>query len=111
MSLPDFQPILTGPNVVVRPITTGDWPELFAVGSDPKMHRSRVFIRQITISNHPGAVARNDREAIGKFGQSDVVDGCGRNGAAAAVRQVARGTALRIDGDAKAEIERRARCR
>jgi N-acetyltransferase len=37
MSLPDFQPILTGPNVVVRPIATDDWSELFAVGSDPKI--------------------------------------------------------------------------
>jgi N-acetyltransferase len=35
--LPDFQPILTGPNVVVRPIVSDDWSELFAAGSDPKI--------------------------------------------------------------------------
>jgi N-acetyltransferase len=37
MPQPDFQPTLTGPNVVVRPIAPGDWDELFAVGSDPKI--------------------------------------------------------------------------
>jgi N-acetyltransferase len=37
MPLPDFQPTLTGPNVIVRPIAASDWEELFAVGSDPKI--------------------------------------------------------------------------
>jgi RimJ/RimL family protein N-acetyltransferase len=37
MSEPDFQPTLTGPNIVVRPISSDDWPELFAAGSDPEI--------------------------------------------------------------------------
>src|SRR5712675_2043041 len=37
MSQPDFQPILLGPSITIRPITTDDWPELFAAGSDPKI--------------------------------------------------------------------------
>ena len=37
MSDPDFQPTLTGPTVIVRPITPADWPDLFAVGSDPEI--------------------------------------------------------------------------
>jgi RimJ/RimL family protein N-acetyltransferase len=37
MSLPDFQPTLTGPTVIVRPIAAADWPELFAAGSDPEI--------------------------------------------------------------------------
>jgi len=37
MTQPDFQPTLTGPAVIVRPITVADWPELFAVGSDPEI--------------------------------------------------------------------------
>ena len=37
MPNPDFQPTLTGPTVVVRPIAAGDWAELFAAGSDPKI--------------------------------------------------------------------------
>jgi N-acetyltransferase len=35
MSRPDFQPTLTGPTVIVRPISVVDWPGLFAAGSDP----------------------------------------------------------------------------
>src|SRR3978361_1794330 len=35
MSEPDFQPTLTGPTVIVRPVAAGDWAELFAAGSDP----------------------------------------------------------------------------
>ena len=35
--MPDFQPILTGPAVIVRPIIASDWPELFAAGSDPEI--------------------------------------------------------------------------
>jgi N-acetyltransferase len=34
---PDFQPTLTGPSVIVRPIAAEDWTELFAVGSDPEI--------------------------------------------------------------------------
>jgi RimJ/RimL family protein N-acetyltransferase len=37
MSQPDFQPTLTGPSITVRPIATGDWPELFAAASDPEI--------------------------------------------------------------------------
>jgi N-acetyltransferase len=37
MTLPDFQPTLTGPTVTVRPIAPGDWAELFAAGSDPEI--------------------------------------------------------------------------
>jgi RimJ/RimL family protein N-acetyltransferase len=37
MSQPDFQPTLTGPTVIVRPIAADDWTELFAAGSDPEI--------------------------------------------------------------------------
>jgi RimJ/RimL family protein N-acetyltransferase len=37
MSEPDFQPTLTGPTVIVRPIAAADWTELFAAGSDPEI--------------------------------------------------------------------------
>jgi RimJ/RimL family protein N-acetyltransferase len=37
MPQPDFQPTLTGPTVTLRPITPGDWAELYAAGSDPKI--------------------------------------------------------------------------
>jgi N-acetyltransferase len=37
MSEPDFQPTLTGPTVIVRPVVAGDWSELFAAGSDPEI--------------------------------------------------------------------------
>jgi RimJ/RimL family protein N-acetyltransferase len=37
MSEPDFQPTLTGPSVIVRPVLAGDWAELFAAGSDPEI--------------------------------------------------------------------------
>jgi N-acetyltransferase len=37
MSPPYFQPTLTGPTVIVRPVASGDWAELFAAGSDPKI--------------------------------------------------------------------------
>src|ERR1035438_6097010 len=37
MPPPDFQPTLIGPTVIVRPVATGDWTELFAAGSDPKI--------------------------------------------------------------------------
>lgn len=37
MSEPDFQPTLIGPTVIVRPVTSADWAELFAAGSDPEI--------------------------------------------------------------------------
>jgi RimJ/RimL family protein N-acetyltransferase len=37
MPQPDFQPTLTGPTTIVRPIAAGDWAELYAAGSDPKI--------------------------------------------------------------------------
>jgi N-acetyltransferase len=37
MAQPDFQPTLTGPTVIVRPVVAADWPELFAAGSDPEI--------------------------------------------------------------------------
>jgi RimJ/RimL family protein N-acetyltransferase len=37
MTQPDFQPTLTGPTVIVRPISADDWSELFAAGSDPEI--------------------------------------------------------------------------
>src|ERR1700680_4001791 len=37
MSMPDFQPTLTGPTVIVRPIAAADWTELFKAGSDPEI--------------------------------------------------------------------------
>ena len=37
MPQPDFQPTLTGPTVIVRPISGDDWLELFAAGSDPEI--------------------------------------------------------------------------
>ena len=37
MSQPDFQPTLTGPTVIVRPVAAADWAELFDAGSDPEI--------------------------------------------------------------------------
>ena len=37
MSDPDFQPTLVGPTITIRPISPGDWPELFAAASDPEI--------------------------------------------------------------------------
>ena len=37
MAQPDFQPTLTGPTVIVRPVEATDWAELFAAGSDPEI--------------------------------------------------------------------------
>src|SRR5258708_39887129 len=37
MSQPDFQPVLTGETVVVRPISARDGPELFDAASDPEI--------------------------------------------------------------------------
>jgi N-acetyltransferase len=37
MKQPDFQPTLTGPTVIIRPVMANDWSELFAAGSDPEI--------------------------------------------------------------------------
>ena len=37
MSQPNFQPTLIGPNVIVRPIASEDWTEMYVAGSDPKI--------------------------------------------------------------------------
>ena len=37
MQQPDFQPTLTGPTVIIRPVAADDWTELFAAGSDPEI--------------------------------------------------------------------------
>jgi RimJ/RimL family protein N-acetyltransferase len=37
MTQPDFQPTLTGPTVIVRPVSADDWAELFEAGSDPEI--------------------------------------------------------------------------
>ena len=37
MSAPDFQPTLTGPTVIIRPVIATDWAELFVAGSDPEI--------------------------------------------------------------------------
>src|SRR5262249_27395749 len=39
MPKPDFQPTLTGPTTIVRPIAADDWSELYAIGSDPEVWR------------------------------------------------------------------------
>jgi hypothetical protein len=31
----DFQPVLTGERVVIRPIRADDWEEMFAAAADP----------------------------------------------------------------------------
>jgi RimJ/RimL family protein N-acetyltransferase len=37
MHMPDFQPTLIGPTVIVRPVAAADWAELFDAGSDPEI--------------------------------------------------------------------------
>src|SRR5205807_5641011 len=37
MAKPDFQPTLIGSTVMIRPMSSDDWPELFAAGSDPEI--------------------------------------------------------------------------
>src|SRR5882724_5946088 len=37
MSQPDFQPTLTGPTVIARPVSAADWAALFEAGSDPEI--------------------------------------------------------------------------
>jgi RimJ/RimL family protein N-acetyltransferase len=61
MAQPDFQPTLTGPTVVVRPVSSGDWAELFAAGSDPeiwKVHpRSNRYTEPVFREYFDSAVA------------------------------------------------------
>ena len=35
--LPDLQPTLTGPRVLIRPVAPGDWEGMYAAGSDPEI--------------------------------------------------------------------------
>jgi RimJ/RimL family protein N-acetyltransferase len=37
MPEPDFQATLIGPTVMIRPVSSYDWPKLFAAGSDPEI--------------------------------------------------------------------------
>jgi RimJ/RimL family protein N-acetyltransferase len=61
MSEPDFQPTLTGPTVVVRPVMASDWAELFDAGSDPeiwKVHpRSNRYTEPVFRQYFDSAVA------------------------------------------------------
>jgi RimJ/RimL family protein N-acetyltransferase len=63
MSKPDFQPTLTGPTVIVRPVSADDWVELFAAGSDPeiwKVHPSPDRYTELAFRQYfDGAVASN----------------------------------------------------
>ena len=63
MSKPDFQPTLTGPTVIVRPVSADDWAELFAAGSDPeiwKVHPSPDRYTEPAFRQYfDGAVASN----------------------------------------------------
>jgi RimJ/RimL family protein N-acetyltransferase len=63
MSAPDFQPTLTGPTVIVRPIAATDWAELYAAGADPeiwKLHpRADRYTEPEFRKFFDGAVASN----------------------------------------------------
>jgi N-acetyltransferase len=48
MAQPDFQPTLTGPTVIVRPVTAADWTELFAAGSDPEIWKVHPLSNRYT---------------------------------------------------------------
>jgi RimJ/RimL family protein N-acetyltransferase len=48
MRQPDFQPTLTGPTVIVRPVVAADWPELFAAGSDPEIWKLHPLSNRYT---------------------------------------------------------------
>src|SRR6516164_3348357 len=37
MTVPDLQPTLVGPRVIVRPVAPADWQEMFAVAADPEI--------------------------------------------------------------------------
>ena len=63
MSQPDFQPTLTGPTVIVRPVAASDWAELFAAGSDPEIWKvhplSNRYTEPVFREYFDGAVASN----------------------------------------------------
>src|SRR6266481_9372539 len=63
MSAADFQPTLTGPTVIVRPVVADDWTELFAAGADPeiwKVHpRSNRYTEPAFRQYFDSAVASN----------------------------------------------------
>jgi N-acetyltransferase len=48
MTPPDFQPTLTGPTVIVRPVMASDWAELFAAGSDPEIWKVHPISNRYT---------------------------------------------------------------
>jgi RimJ/RimL family protein N-acetyltransferase len=48
MTQPDFQPTLTGPTVIVRPVAAADWTELFAAGSDPEIWKVHPVLDRYT---------------------------------------------------------------
>jgi N-acetyltransferase len=48
MPQPDFQPTLSGPTVIVRPVTAADWAELFAAGSDPEIWKVHPLSNRYT---------------------------------------------------------------
>ena len=48
MAQPDLQPTLTGPTVIVRPVTRADWAELFAAGSDPEIWKVHPVLDRYT---------------------------------------------------------------
>jgi N-acetyltransferase len=48
MTQPDFQPTLTGPTVIVRPVAASDWAELFAAGSDPEIWKVHPLSNRYT---------------------------------------------------------------
>src|SRR4051812_272005 len=60
-------------------------------------------------SNQRVGAAGDDGKPVRQFGQCNLVNGCGWDGAAAAVRQIAGGAAVGSDGGAEAEVERGAR--
>jgi RimJ/RimL family protein N-acetyltransferase len=37
MTIPDLQPTLQGPRVIVRPVAPADWHEMFAAAADPEI--------------------------------------------------------------------------
>src|ERR1700676_3598393 len=48
MRPPDFQPTLTGPTVIVRPVVAADLSELFAAGSDPEIWKVHPLSNRYT---------------------------------------------------------------
>jgi hypothetical protein len=63
----------------------------------------------LSASCSASAAARDDREAVGQFGERDIVYDIGADHAVGPVRQVARGASFGIDGHAVAQVERGAR--